>query len=166
MRGYLSCVLGCPFDGAVSPSEVAAMSEQLISLGCREISLGDTIGVGTAAAVRRLIERVAAVVPRDRIAMHFHDSYGQGVANVLASLQEGISVFDSSVGGLGGCPFALGATGNVATEDVLYLLEGLGIATGVMLPEMAAIGQWICGLLGRRNESRAGRALMAAGPVI
>lgn len=161
IRGYVSCVAGCPFDGDVLPDEVAAMASELIAMGCYEVSLGDTIGVGTAGQIRGLIGRVAAILPREVIAMHFHDTYGQGPANVLASLEEGIAVFDSSVAGLGGCPYAPGATGNVATEDVLYLLHGLGISTGVDLAAVAETGAWISGLLGRRNESRAGRALLA-----
>jgi hydroxymethylglutaryl-CoA lyase len=161
LRGYVSCIVACPYDGPVAPERVAEMSERLMEMGCYEVSLGDTIGVGTADAVRRVIEAVAARIPRDRIAMHFHDTYGQGVANVLVSLDEGISVFDSSVAGLGGCPFAKGATGNVATEDVLHLLTGLGIETGVDLMAVAETGAWISAELGRPNGSRAGRALMA-----
>lgn len=162
VRGYISCIAGCPFDGDVPPAEVEAMASELIAMGCYELSLGDTIGVGTATQIRSIIGRVAADLPRERIAMHFHDTYGQGVANVLASLQEGISVFDSSVAGLGGCPYAPGATGNVATEDVLYLLHGLGISTGVDLAAVAETGAWISSTLGRQNMSRAGRALLAS----
>ncbi|MGN7827923.1 hydroxymethylglutaryl-CoA lyase [Agrobacterium radiobacter] len=162
IRGYVSCIAGCPYDGAVAPDEVAAMAEALIALGCYEISLGDTIGIGTAAHIRKIIERVSANIPRKKIAMHFHDTYGQGVANVLASLDEGISVFDSSVAGLGGCPFAPGASGNVATEDVVYLLQGLGIKTGIDLMAVAKTGDWISRHLGRPNAARAGKALLAA----
>ncbi|EGL62813.1 hydroxymethylglutaryl-CoA lyase [Agrobacterium sp. ATCC 31749] len=161
-RGYVSCIAGCPYDGAVAPDEVAAMAEALVALGCYEISLGDTIGVGTAGQIRDVIERVATGIPRDQIAMHFHDTYGQGVANVLASLQEGIVVFDSSVAGLGGCPFAPGASGNVATEDVVYLLQGLGIETGIDLMAVAKTGEWISRHLGRPNAARTGKALLAA----
>ena len=161
IRGYISCVAGCPYDGAVASGEVLAMARELVGMGCYEISLGDTIGVGTARKIRNLIDLVAAEVPREKIAMHFHDTYGQGVANVLASLEEGISVFDSSVAGLGGCPYAPGASGNVATEDVLYLLDGLGIETGIDLAAVAGIGDWISGKLGRPNAARAGRALGA-----
>ena len=161
LRGYVSCIVACPYDGPVAPERVAEMSERLMEMGCYEVSLGDTIGVGTADAVRRVIEAVAARIPRDRIAMHFHDTYGQGVANVLVSLDEGIAVFDSSVAGLGGCPFAKGATGNVATEDVLHLLHGLGVETGVDLMKVAETGAWISVELGRPNGSRAGRALLA-----
>ena len=162
MRGYVSCIAGCPYDGTVAPDEVAAMAEALIALGCYEISLGDTIGVGTADQIRNLIKRVSARIPREKLAMHFHDTYGQGVANVLASLDEGISVFDSSVAGLGGCPFAPGASGNVATEDVVYLLQGLGIKTGIDLMAVAKTGDWISRYLGRPNAARAGKALLAA----
>lgn len=162
MRGYVSCIAGCPYDGAVAPHEVAAMAGALVAMGCYEISLGDTIGVGTAGQIRKLIEAVATRTPREKLAMHFHDTYGQGVANVLASLEEGICVFDSAVAGLGGCPFAPGASGNVATEDVIYLLQGLGIKTGVDLMAVAKTGDWISGYLGRANAARAGKALLAA----
>lgn len=161
VRGYVSCIAGCPYDGEVPASEVLMMASELLGMGCYEISLGDTIGIGTASRVRKVIDRVAADVPRDRIAMHFHDTYGQGVANVLASLDEGIAVFDSSVAGLGGCPYAPGASGNVATEDVLYLLHGLGIETGVDLAAVAETGAWISSTLGRPNAARAGRAILA-----
>ncbi|CCG41230.1 hydroxymethylglutaryl-CoA lyase [Magnetospirillum molischianum] len=161
LRGYVSCVLGCPYDGAVAPETVAEMAERLLDLGCDEVSLGDTIGIGTADGVRRLLEAVARRIPRERIAMHFHDTYGQGVANVLTSLDEGIAAFDCSVAGLGGCPFAAGATGNVATEDVLYLLDGLGIETGIDLRSVAETGAWISAQLGRDVASRAGRALLS-----
>ena len=162
MRGYVSCIAGCPYDGAVAPDDVAAMAEALVALGCYEISLGDTIGVGTAGQIRKLIEHISTRIPREKLAMHFHDTYGQGVANVLASLEEGISVFDSSVAGLGGCPFAPGASGNVATEDVVYLLHGLGIKTGIDLRAVARTGDWISRHLGRANAARAGKALLAA----
>ncbi len=162
MRGYVSCIAGCPYDGAVAPDDVAAMAEALIALGCYEISLGDTIGVGTAGQIRKLIEHISTRIPREKLAMHFHDTYGQGVANVLASLEEGISVFDSSVAGLGGCPFAPGASGNVATEDVVYLLHGLGIKTGIDLIAVARTGDWISRHLGRANAACAGKALLAA----
>jgi len=161
LRGYVSCVLGCPYDGVVAPKAVAEMAARLLDLGCDEISLGDTIGIGTADAVRRLLDVVASRIPPERIAMHFHDTYGQGVANVLVSLEAGIATFDCSVGGLGGCPFAAGATGNVATEDVLYLLNGLGIETGIDLQSVAETGAWISAQLGRDSASRAGRALLS-----
>lgn len=162
MRGYVSCIAGCPYDGAVAPDEAAAMAEALVALGCYEISLGDTIGVGTAGQIRKVIEGVSTRIPHEKLAMHFHDTYGQGVANVLASLQEGITVFDSSVAGLGGCPFAPGASGNVATEDVVYLLNGLGVETGIDLTAVAKTGDWISRHLGRPNAARAGKALLAA----
>ena len=138
------------------------MADALIALGCHEISLGDTIGIGTAGQIRNIIERVSAHIALEKLAMHFHDTYGQGVANVLASLQQGITTFDSSVAGLGGCPFAPGASGNVATEDVIYLLAGLGIETGVDLMAVATTGDWISRHLGRSNAARAGKALLAA----
>ncbi|WP_028238354.1 hydroxymethylglutaryl-CoA lyase [Stutzerimonas azotifigens] len=158
VRGYVSCVLGCPYDGEVAPEQVASVARELIGMGCYEVSLGDTIGVGTAGATRRLIEAVARDIPRERLAGHFHDTYGQALTNIYASLLEGLAVFDSSVAGLGGCPYARGASGNVATEDVLYLLQGLGIATGVDLDRLIAAGQRICALLGRPNGSRVARA--------
>ncbi|WP_142850065.1 hydroxymethylglutaryl-CoA lyase [Telmatospirillum sp. J64-1] len=157
VRGYLSCVLGCPYEGAIDPKKVAGLAAQLAEMGCGEISLGDTIGVGTADQVRRLI--AAQSVAKDRLAMHFHDTYGQAVANILVSLEEGIATFDSSVAGLGGCPYAAGATGNVATEDVVYLLHGLGIETGIDLRVLAETGAWISARLGRANASRVGRAM-------
>ena len=165
LRGYVSCIAGCPYEGAVAPAEVAAMAREMTGLGAYEISLGDTIGIGTPEQIRTVIETVAADISRERIAMHFHDTYGQGVANVFASLQEGIAVFDSSVAGLGGCPYAPGASGNVATEDVVYLLHGLGIRTGVDLGAVAETGGWISATLGRANASRAGRALLAKKPM-
>jgi hydroxymethylglutaryl-CoA lyase len=161
VRGYVSCIAGCPYDGDVPAADVLMMASELIAMGAYEISLGDTIGVGTAMQIRGVIDRVASRIPREKIAMHFHDTYGQGIANVLASLEDGISVFDSSVAGLGGCPYAPGASGNVATEDVLYLLHGMGIQTGVDLDAVAAIGGWISERLNRPNASRAGRATLA-----
>jgi len=163
VRGYVSCVVACPFDGAVAPVEVARMAARLVEMGCYEVSLGDTIGVGTAGTVRRVIAAAAEAVGMPKIAMHFHDTYGQGVANVLASLEAGVSVFDASVGGLGGCPFAPGATGNVATEDVLHLLHGLGVETGIDLAAVVKTGAWISEKLGRANMSRAGNAMKKSG---
>ncbi|TVP88312.1 MAG: hydroxymethylglutaryl-CoA lyase [Pseudomonadaceae bacterium] len=160
VRGYISCVLGCPYEGRVSPAQVASVAAELHAMGCYEVSLGDTIGTGTAGETRRLIESVAQQVPREHLAGHFHDTYGQAIANVYASLLEGISVFDSSIAGLGGCPYAKGASGNVASEDVLYLLQGLGIETGVDLPALAAAGEQISAVLQRPNGSRVGRALL------
>lgn len=164
VRGYISCVLGCPYEGEVSPDAVADVAVRLLNLGCREISLGDTIGVGTPAKAQALIHQVAAGVPRDRLAVHFHDTYGQALANIYASLEKGIAVVDSSVAGLGGCPYAKGATGNVASEDVLYLLNGLGIDTGVDLTKLVTVGRWISQRLGRENHSKVGQALPLSVP--
>ncbi|OCT21190.1 hydroxymethylglutaryl-CoA lyase [Pseudomonas putida] len=158
VRGYVSCVLGCPYEGKVSAEQVAPVARALHDMGCYEVSLGDTIGTGTAGDTRRLFEVVSTQVPREQLAGHFHDTYGQALANVYASLLEGISVFDSSVAGLGGCPYAKGATGNIATEDVLYLLQGLGIETGIDLDKLVAAGQRISDVLGRANGSRVARA--------
>ncbi len=161
VRGYVSCVVSCPYDGITSPSAVAHVAKRLHEMGCYEVSLGDTTGAGTPADVLRLLESVAAVVPVERIAGHFHDTYGMAVANAHASYQFGLRVFDSSVGGLGGCPYAKGATGNVATEDLLYLFQGLGVSTGVDLDALAACGAWISEQLGRANGSHVGQALQA-----
>ena len=154
VRGYVSCVLGCPYEGDIAPEQVAAVARELYAMGCYEVSLGDTIGTGTAGATRRLFEVVGAQVPRDKLAGHFHDTYGQAIANIYASLLEGITVFDSSIAGLGGCPYAKGASGNVATEDVLYLLNGLGIDTGIDLERLIGAGQQISQVLGRPTGSR------------
>jgi hydroxymethylglutaryl-CoA lyase len=158
VRGYVSCVLGCPYDGAIAPAQVASVAAELFAMGCYEVSLGDTIGTGTPDATRRLIETVAVQIPREKLAGHFHDTYGQALANIYASLLEGVSVFDSSVAGLGGCPYAKGASGNVASEDVLYMLNGLGIQTGIDLDQLIAAGQRICQMLGRDTGSRVARA--------
>lgn len=162
VRGYVSCVLGCPYDGAIAPAQVASVAAELFAMGSYEVSLGDTIGVGTPGATRRLIDTVAAQIPREKLAGHFHDTYGQALANIYASLLEGVSVFDSSVAGLGGCPYAKGASGNVASEDVLYMLNGLGIQTGIDLDPLIAAGQRICALLGRSNGSRVARARLGS----
>lgn len=162
VRGYVSCVLGCPYDGAIDPQQVAAVAAELFAMGCYEVSLGDTIGTGTPGATRQLIEAVSAKIPRNQLAGHFHDTYGQALANIYASLLEGVSVFDSSVAGLGGCPYAKGASGNVSTEDVLYMLNGLGIETGINLDQLISAGQRICTLLGRDNGSRVARARASA----
>lgn len=154
VRGYVSCVLGCPYEGEIAPEQVAAVARELYAMGCYEVSLGDTIGTGTAGSTRRLFDVVGAQVPRDKLAGHFHDTYGQAVANIYASLLEGISVFDSSIAGLGGCPYAKGASGNVATEDVVYLLNGLGIDTGIDLQALIAAGLQISQVLGRPTGSR------------
>jgi hydroxymethylglutaryl-CoA lyase len=158
VRAYLSCVLGCPYEGAVDPARVALLAWQLLELGAHEISLGDTIGVGTPLQARRMVAAVAAQVPLERIALHFHDTYGQALANIFACLSLGVSIIDSAVAGLGGCPYAKGAAGNVATEDVVYMLHGMGIATGVNLKKLIAVGGNICQTLGRENQSRVGRA--------
>ena len=158
VRGYVSCVLGCPYEGRVAPEQVAAVARELYAMGCYEVSLGDTIGTGTAGATRRMFEVVGKDVPRAKLAGHFHDTYGQAIANVYASLLEGIQVFDSSIAGLGGCPYAKGASGNVATEDVLYLLDGLGIETGIDMDQLIVAGQQICTVLGRPTGSRVARA--------
>ncbi len=161
VRGYVSCVLGCPYDGAIDPAQVAFMAAALAEMGCYEISLGDTIGVGTPAKATAMLRRVVQDVPVERLALHFHDTYGQAVANILACLDQGVTVMDSAVAGLGGCPYAKGASGNVATEELLYLFEGLGLSTGVDLDEVARIGDWISRELGRPNGSKAGRARLA-----
>lgn len=160
VRGYVSCVMGCPYEGKVSAEQVAPVARALFDMGCYEVSLGDTLGAGTAGETRRLIDVVSKAVPRELLAGHFHDTYGQAMANVYASLLEGIHVIDSSVAGLGGCPYAKGATGNVATEDVLYLLQGLGIETGINLDRLIAAGQRISSVLGRANGSRVARTRM------
>ncbi|MBA1202753.1 hydroxymethylglutaryl-CoA lyase [Pseudomonas capeferrum] len=162
VRGYVSCVLGCPYEGRVAAEQVAPVARALREMGCYEVSLGDTTGMGTAGDTRRLFDVVAAHVPRESLAGHFHDTYGQALANVYAGLLEGIRVFDSSVAGLGGCPYAKGATGNVATEDVVYLMQGLGIETGIDLDRLIAAGQRISNLLERPNGSRVARARTAS----
>jgi len=161
VRGYISVVLGCPFEGEVDPGVVAELAGRLLEMGCYEVSLGDTIGVGTPGKSKRLIETVARRVPVEQLAGHYHDTYGQALANIFASLELGMACFDCSVAGLGGCPYAPGATGNVATEDVLYMLNGLGIETGVDMSRLLQAAQFICGALGRPSVSRAGRALAA-----
>ncbi len=159
VRGYVSCVLGCPYEGEIAPAAVAEAAERLVDLGCAEISLGDTIGVGTPARAQAMIEAVAERVPIERLAVHFHDTYGQALANILACLERGVAAVDSSVAGLGGCPYAKGASGNVASEDVLYMLNGLGIETGVDLARLAEAGRMICRHLGRPPASKVARAL-------
>ena len=161
VRGYVSCVLGCPYEGQVSPQQVAQVAQELYAMGCYEVSLGDTIGTGTPTATRSLFDAVTACVPREKLAGHFHDTYGQALVNIYASLQEGIAVFDSSIAGLGGCPYAKGASGNVATEDVVYLLNGLGIDTGIDLDALIHAGQQICTVLGRPTGSRVAKARSA-----
>jgi len=161
VRGYISCVVDCPYEGPVAPAAVADVAAMLLAMGCYEVSLGDTVGTGTPSRVQAMIETVARVVPTERLAIHFHDTYGQALANILASLELGIAVIDSSVAGLGGCPYAKGASGNVASEDVLYMLNGLAIATDVDLAKLAAVGQFISAVLGREPISKVARALKA-----
>ncbi len=159
VRGYVSCVLGCPYEGAIAPERVVEVAAKLDGLGCYEVSLGDTIGVGTPAKAQAMLMATAEALPVERLAVHFHDTYGQALANILACLELGVAVVDSSVAGLGGCPYAKGATGNVATEDVLYMLDGLGIETGVDLDRLAAAGRFISDHLGRPPASKVAQAL-------
>jgi hydroxymethylglutaryl-CoA lyase len=161
VRGYISVVAGCPYEGEVAPRAVAELAGKLYRMGCYEVSLGDTIGVGTPKTIRAVIEAVAKKVPMAKIGGHYHDTYGQAIANIYASLEMGVKIFDSSVAGLGGCPYAKGATGNVATEDVIYMLDGLGIETGVDLEKLFRAGEFICRALGREPASRVARALAA-----
>ena len=161
VRGYVSCVAGCPYEGDMPASKVAEVASALYKMGCYEISLGDTIGVGTPALINTMINCVAESVPIDNIAVHFHDTYGQALANIYAALQCGVSVIDSAIAGLGGCPYAEGASGNVATEDVLYLLKGLNIETGINLSAAIAAGNYISDRLGRKNGSKVARAMSA-----
>jgi hydroxymethylglutaryl-CoA lyase len=163
VRGYISCVLGCPFDGEVKPQAVVGVAKTLWDLGCYEISLGDTIGVGTPLKARHLLRAVAGTVPMANLAMHFHDTYGQALTNLYAGMEEGARVIDSAAGGLGGCPYAPGATGNVATEDVVYMLEGMGITTGVDMPKLVAATNEVSRLIGRPPVSRVAAALNAKG---
>ncbi len=159
VRGYVSCVIACPYDGAIEPEKVADVSQRLFDLGCYEISLGDTIGVGTPNKIREMLNAVSKKVSSDALAIHCHDTYGQAIANIVAALECSVQTIDSSVAGLGGCPYAQGASGNVATEDVLYLLNGLGIQTGVDLEKVASAGDFISKALGRDNQSKVARAL-------
>ena len=161
VRGYVSCVLGCPYEGEVPPLAVADVAQALLEMGCHEISLGDTIGSGTPEKTRAMIKAVARRVPLKKLAGHFHDTFGMAAANIYASLQMGIGIFDSSVAGLGGCPYAAGASGNVATEDVVWLLTGLGIDTGIDLDALVDTGVWISAQLGRDPASRVARAILA-----
>ena len=161
VRGYVSCVLGCPYEGDIAPYKVAEVARALYDMGCYEISLGDTIGVGTPNKVTAMLDAVTEVVPVTKLAGHFHDTYGMAIANIHTALQAGVRTFDSSVAGLGGCPYAKGATGNVATEDVVYLLHGMGIDTGIDLDALVDTGAWISEQLGRPTSSRVARALLA-----
>ena len=161
VRGYVSCVLGCPYEGEISPEAVAGVAATLFEMGCYEVSLGDTIGAGTPGKTRRMLDAVARRVPVGKLAGHYHDTYGQAVANVYASLEAGVACFDSAVAGLGGCPYAPGASGNVATEDVVYMLDGLGIETGISLDALVDTAGWISERLGRPPASKVARAVLA-----
>lgn len=154
VRGYVSCALGCPYEGNVSIASVVSVAKRLLEAGCSEISIGDTIGVGTPLHVRLLIQALQSEIPSEKLAVHFHDTYGQALANILVAIEQGISVVDSAVSGLGGCPYAKGSAGNVATEDVLYMIHGMGIETNVDLEAVAAAGNYICQKLGRKSQSR------------
>lgn len=159
VRGYLSCVADCPYDGATKPEQVAVIAKELFDLGCYEVSLGDTIGTGTPLRIGRMLEAVQRNIPINHLAVHFHDTWGQALANIYQALTMGVSVIDSSVAGLGGCPYAVGASGNVATEDVLYMCHGLGIETGVNLNDMAKAGWMICHILNKQPSSKVSLAL-------
>ena len=161
VRGYISCVAGCPYQGADAPAAVAEVAAELYRMGCYEISLGDTIGVGTPGKIQTMLAAVASAVPMDKLAVHFHDTYGQALANLYAAMEQGVTTIDSSVAGLGGCPYAKGASGNVATEDVLYMLDGLGVETGVDLDQVFEAGRFICAQLERAPSSKVARALAA-----
>ena len=161
VRGYVSCVLGCPYEGEVKAERAANVAQALYEMGCYEVSLGDTIGTGTPAKTKTMIEACAGRVPVEKLAGHYHDTYGQALANTYASLALGVRTFDASVAGLGGCPYAAGASGNVATEDVVYMLNGLGMRTGIDLERLVDIGVWICGVLNRDYGSKAGKAIAA-----
>ncbi|WP_234682863.1 hydroxymethylglutaryl-CoA lyase [Bradyrhizobium monzae] len=161
VRGYISCVLGCPFDGEIKPKAVADLASTLWDLGCYEISLGDTIGVGTPTKAKQMLRAVVANIPASKLAMHFHDTYGQALANLYAGLEEGVRVIDAAAGGLGGCPYAPGATGNVATEDVVYMLEGMGVKTGIDMDKLLAATNEMSSVLGKPPVSRVASALNA-----
>ena len=161
VRGYVSCVLGCPYEGDINPEKVAQITRRLLDLGCYEVSLGDTVGVGTPASITRMLEEVLKVAPAEKLAVHFHDTYAQALANIYAAMLLGVSVMDSSVAGLGGCPYAKGAAGNVATEDLVYMLNGMGIETGVELDKLIAAGDFICQKLNRINGSKVALATLA-----
>ncbi|HRI76767.1 MAG TPA: hydroxymethylglutaryl-CoA lyase [Alphaproteobacteria bacterium] len=161
VRGYVSCVLGCPYEGDIAPAAVVRVAQALRDMGCYEISLGDTIGTGTPVKTRAMLRAVKDAIPAAEIAVHFHDTYGQALANILVALEERIAVVDSAAGGLGGCPYAKGASGNVATEDVLYMLNGMGIATGVDLAKVAEAGRFIAAAVGKSPATRVGLALLA-----
>jgi len=159
VRGYISCVAGCPYSGEVDAKKVTTIAKELLAMGCYEISLGDTIGVGTAGQIKHLLETLTLDIPINKLAVHMHDTYGQALANIFAALEMGVSVVDSSVAGLGGCPYAVGAAGNVATEDVVYLLNGLGIQHGVDLQKLIFAGNTICRTLGKPTQSKVAQAM-------
>jgi len=161
VRGYVSCTLGCPYEGDIDPEQVALVAEKLLAMGCYEISLGDTVGVGNPASVTKMIEAVSARVPIDKLAVHFHDTYGQALTNIYAALQLGVNVVDSAVAGLGGCPYAKGASGNVATEDVVYMLNGLGISTGIDFKKLLQAGWFISDTLGKAPISKVSNAYLS-----
>ena len=161
IRGYISCIIACPYEGSMKPSVIASLSSALLQLGCYEVSLGDTIGVGTPKKVKSLLDEIKEVADLSKFALHFHDTYGQAIGNTYTGLDVGIRIFDSSVSGLGGCPYAEGATGNVATEDLLYLLQGQGLQTGVDLNKVIKAGDFISSQLGKKNQSKAGTALLS-----
>ncbi len=160
MRGYVSCVLGCPYEGHINPEKVLDVSEQLKALGVQEISLGDTIGVGTAKQTKQLLQIMLSTFSTEEIAMHFHDTYGQAISNINTSLEQGIRCFDSAVAGLGGCPYAQGASGNVATEDVLYFMHGSGMETNIDIYQVVETGDWLCRTIHRENQSKVAKALL------
>ena len=161
VRGYVSCVLGCPYEGDIEPEQVALVAEKLLAMGCYEISLGDTVGVGNPASVTKMIQAVSARVPVEKLAVHFHDTYGQALTNIYAALQLGVSVVDSAIAGLGGCPYAKGASGNVATEDVVYMLNGLGITTGIDFTKLLQAGWFISDKLGKAPISKVSNAYLS-----
>jgi hydroxymethylglutaryl-CoA lyase len=161
VRGYVSCVLGCPYEGYIAPQKVAEVSQLLIDMGCYEVSLGDTIGTGTPVKTQQMLAAVLNNIPEDKLAVHFHDTYGQALANILVALQQGISVVDSAVSGLGGCPYAKGASGNVATEDLVYMLDGMNIETGINLKQLTQAGLKMMQALGRQSNSKVARAITA-----
>lgn len=163
IRAYISCVLGCPYEGAISPKTVAEITRQFIDLGVDEVSFGDTIGVGTPMQTQHLLDEILTILPLHQLALHFHDTYGQAIANIHTALTYGVHCFDSALAGLGGCPYARGASGNVATEDVLYLMHGLGIDTGVDIYQIVRIGEMICKIMDRENQSKVAKALLAQG---
>ena len=161
VRGYVSCVIACPYDGQIAPEQVADVAEKLFKMGCYEISLGDTIGVGTAASVQKMLQAVSARIPTDKLAVHFHDTYGQALTNIYTALQNDIAIIDTAIAGLGGCPYAKGASGNVATEDVVYLLNGLGIETGINFDKLLQAGWFISDVLGKAPISKVSTAFRA-----